>query len=67
MVDHLQPRALVERWCKWDQAFHVKGARDDVVHTVNMLHEEIQRFKHGAGSRFKNGTSDGEDFAIPHG
>jgi hypothetical protein len=31
------------------------------------LHEEIQRFKHGAGSRFKNGTSDGEDFAIPHG
>jgi hypothetical protein len=68
MVCHLQPRALVERWCKWDQAFHVKGARDDVVHTVNMLYEEIQRFKHGAGSRFaQNGTSDGEDFAIPHG
>jgi hypothetical protein len=67
MVDHLKPRALVERWCKWDQAFHVKGLRDDVVHTVNMLYEEIQRFKSGTGSRFSSGGGSGEDFAIPHG
>ena len=60
MVQHLKPRALVERWCKWDKVFQVKGSRDDVIHTVNMLHDEIQRFKSGEGRSE-------EDFEVPHG
>ena len=59
MVQHLRPRALVERWCRYAHAFLIKGLRDDVIHTVNMLHEEIQRFKTGAGRS--------EGFEIPHG
>jgi hypothetical protein len=60
MVQHLKPRALVERWCKYDKVFQVKGARDDVIHTVNMLFDEIQRFKSGEGRSE-------EDFEVPHG
>jgi hypothetical protein len=60
MVQHLKPRALVERWCRYDKVFQVKGARDDVIHTVNMLYEEIQRFKSGEGRSE-------EDFEVPHG
>jgi hypothetical protein len=60
MVQHLKPRALVERWCKYDNVFQVKGARDDVIHTVNMLYDEMQRFKSGEGRSE-------EDFEVPHG
>jgi len=55
MAEHLRPRALVVH----NKVFQVKGLRDDVVHTVNMLFQEVQRFKSGAGKC--------EDVDIPHG
>ncbi len=59
MTEHLQPRALVECWCKWGHAFRVRGRLEDVAHTANMLYDEIQRCKHG--------VSDVEDYEVPHG
>ena len=41
MTEHLKPRALVERWCKWVHAFQVRGRLEDVVHTANMLYARI--------------------------
>ena len=63
MVEHLKPRAFVERWCKYAKVFQVRGQRGDVIHTVNMLHQEIQRLKTG----FKTGACISEEFDIPHG